>query len=85
MTARKYREGVSTRLMVARETLSNTNRQKFPLLIFNLDGVTGYWDEAKVYHMRSSILKYLVALSNNFRLVAVGIGQTKKCIIKLCN
>jgi hypothetical protein len=45
MTARKYREGVSTRLMVAKETLNNSNRQKLPLLIVNIDGVTGYWDE----------------------------------------
>ena len=47
MTARKYKEGISTRLMVARETINNTSRQKLPILIVNLDGVIGYFDEQK--------------------------------------
>jgi hypothetical protein len=45
MTAYKYKQGVSTRLMVARETLKSIQRQKLPLLILNLDGIIGFFDE----------------------------------------
>jgi len=45
MTARKYQEGISTRLLVARETLKSSYRAKLPIIIVNLDGVTGYFDE----------------------------------------
>jgi hypothetical protein len=45
MTAFKYREGESTRILVAKEMLKNKSRNKMPILIINLDGVIGYWDE----------------------------------------
>ena len=74
MTARKYREGVSTRLMVGKETLSSRPRQKLPILIINLNGVTGYFDESRTYHIRLSVIQFLVALSVNFRLIAIVTG-----------
>lgn len=52
MTASKYREGVSTRLLVAKETLNNPLRNKLPLIIINLDGTIGYFDENKIYFVR---------------------------------
>ena len=74
MTARKYLEGVSTRIMVAKETLKNTSRSKLPILIVNLDGIFGYFDEHKVYYLRSAVLYYLIALSANFRTIAICSG-----------
>ena len=56
MTARKYREGLSTRLMVAKETLTSRQRQKLPILIINLNGVTGYLDESRIYHIKLSVI-----------------------------
>jgi hypothetical protein len=44
MTAYKYKEGISTRLLVAKETLTN-RRVNLPILIINLDGIIGYFDE----------------------------------------
>jgi hypothetical protein len=70
MTAYKYKEGISTRLMVARETLKSTQRQRLPLLILNLDGIIGFFDEQKTYHIRSTALTQIVALSVNFRTIA---------------
>ena len=83
MTAYKY--GDSQRLMVARETLKSKTRQKLPLIVVMLDGVAGYWDEQKVYWVKSSVIQYLVALSTNYRVVGVAIGQSKKCVKKLCS
>jgi|LauGreDrversion4_2_1035121.scaffolds.fasta_scaffold30939_2 hypothetical protein len=84
MTAYKYKEGVSTRLMVARETLKSTQRQRLPLLILNLDGIIGFFDEQKTYHIRSTALTQIVALSVNFRTIAFCQGQTKRCLKRLC-
>ena len=44
MTAHKYGDGESRRLLVARETLKQT-RNKLPIVIITVDGVIGYWDE----------------------------------------
>jgi hypothetical protein len=42
-----------------------------PLIILDLDGVIGYWDENKNYHIQASTISYLIALSHNYRLVAI--------------
>jgi len=74
MTAYRYREGESTRLMVAKETLQSKLRQKFPVLILNLDGITGYFDESRIYYIRAGVITSLIALSMNFRVIAFCIG-----------
>jgi hypothetical protein len=45
MAGYKYREGVSIRLLVARETLRSQARQKLPIIMIMIDGVIGFWDE----------------------------------------
>lgn len=50
------------------------SRNQLPLIILDLDGVIGYWDENKIYHMRSSTLNYLIGLSINFRIVGIAQG-----------
>jgi len=74
MTAHRYREGKSTRIMVAKETLQSSLRHKLPLILINLDGITGYFDEAKIYYLRAGVIAYLIALSVNFRVVALCTG-----------
>ncbi len=74
MTAPKFKQGLSTRVLVAQETLVNKNRQKLSVLVLNLDGVMGHWDESKTYHVRYNTLMYLAALSCNFRLIAIATG-----------
>lgn len=44
LTSRVYRDGVSRRLFVARDTFS-PKREKLPIVIVSLDGVFGYYDE----------------------------------------
>ena len=51
MTPYKYRNGISTRLLVARETFT-PKRAKLPILVINLDGVLGYFDESKQYYCK---------------------------------
>jgi hypothetical protein len=84
MTAYKYREGESTRLMVAKETLKSKQRQKLPVLMILIDGVIGFWDEQKIFNIRSGVINYLISLSTNYRVVAIAQGQTRKCVKKLC-
>jgi hypothetical protein len=68
MTPHKYRNGISTRLLVARETFA-AKRAKLPILIMNLDGVIGYFDEAKNYIIKEKCLTILQSLSHNFKIV----------------
>lgn len=84
MTARKYGDGMSQRILVAKETLKNQDRQKLPIIILNLDGIVGYFDEMKTFYLRQNALNQLIALSANFRILAFCIGQTKRCVRKLC-
>jgi hypothetical protein len=84
MTAPKYKMGLSRRVLVAQETLVNKQRQKLPVLILNLDGVVGHWDESKTYHIRYKTLIYLTAISCNFRVVAFSTSQTKGIVTRLC-
>ena len=55
MTPHKYRNGISTRLLVGKETFS-PKRAKLPILVVNLDGVLGYFDEAKAFNTRERSL-----------------------------
>lgn len=54
MTARKYVEGGSIRLMVAKETLNSKARQKLPIIVINLNGTIGFFDEQRHYNTRLS-------------------------------
>lgn len=83
MAGYKYREGQSTRLMVAKETLRSKTRQKLPIIVIMIDGVIGFWDELKIFHIRSGVINQLITLSNNFRIVAVASGQTKRSVKRL--
>lgn len=55
-----------------------------PSLVIIIDGTIGYWDENKVFYLRSSVINNLIKLSTNVRLIAVAVGQTKKCVTRLC-
>ena len=84
MTASKYREGESKRIMVAKECLSFRDRFKLPMLMVNLDGIIGYFDELKMYFIKPSNITLLIALSNNFKVIAFCQGQSKNVLRKLC-
>lgn len=62
MTPRKYKDGFSIRLFVAKETLK-PSRMKLPVLLINLDGVIGYFDETKGYHYNNKSIVLLCQLS----------------------
>ena len=79
MTPRRYRDGVSTRILVAKETFG-PKRVKLPVLLLNLDGGLGYWDEAKTYVFKERGLGQLISLSHNFRIV--GYSAEPKSLIK---
>ena len=44
-----------------------------PVLIVNLDGAVGYWDDNRknFYVLREGIVDSLIQLSHDFRIVAV--------------
>ena len=69
MTRHKYRDNISNRLFVAKETFT-PKRLKLPILVLNLDGVLGYFDECKTYILREKSLQLLHSLSHNYRIVA---------------
>jgi hypothetical protein len=85
MTAHKYREGESRRLMVGRETLLSKQRAQLPLLIVNLDGAAGHFDENRNYFIKQNVINYLISLSCNFRIAVFTIGTTKNTLRKLCS
>ena len=58
-------------------------RRLLPLLIVDLDGAVGYWDEGKNYNMHPSVLQYLHALSTNYRIAGVS-KMNKKQVQRLC-
>jgi hypothetical protein len=82
MTCRRYREGASTRLLVAKDTFL-PKRLKLPVLVISLDGALGYFDEYKNYHLREKSISYLQSLSHSFRLVAISM-EPKSVIRRLC-
>jgi len=69
-TTKIYRNGLSKRILVAKETL-NKNRAMKPLLIVHLEGTIGFYDENKFFYLRERSLTLLSALSHNFRIVAI--------------
>lgn len=58
MTKHRYRDNISNRLLVARETFSQ-KRLKLPILVLNIDGVLGYFDEAKTYIFREKSMQMI--------------------------
>ena len=50
-----------------------------PILIVNMDGVLGYWDDQQRFYFvfRQKIIEGLIQLSYDFRLVAVSSQRTK--------
>jgi len=81
---RKSNQIWSKRLFFAKEAALDPERWKKPVLIINLDGAMGYWDDLKsnFYVLRPKVLDGLLQLSYDFRLVAVSI-QKKKRILPL--
>lgn len=63
----------SQRLFMSTEMASEEARRMLPVLIINLDGTMGYWDENKnhYYVLRPKIVESLIQLSFDFRIVAV--------------
>ena len=55
------------------ECASDENRRMLPVLIINLDGAMGYWEENKnhYYVLRPKIVESLIQLSFDFRIVAI--------------
>ena len=70
------------RILVSKETFLK-KRAKLPLLIMNLDGGLGHFDEAKVYTFREKSLYHLQSLSHNFRIVAYSM-ESKALIRRMC-
>ena len=55
-----------------------------PSLLIMIDGILGFFDENLDFHLRQKVLHSLVTLSLNFRLIAITVGLTKKCVKVLC-
>ena len=78
MTPYKYKNGISNRLLVAKETFS-AKRAKLPVMMLNIDGVLGHFDEQKNYISRERSLQMLQSLSHNYKIV--GFSHESKGII----
>lgn len=90
-TTNKYRKGLgedefvmSQRLAMSKELAQSEDRRMMPVLIVNLDGMLGYWDEMKRSHyvLRSKVVDSMISLSYDFRLVAIS-TQSQKLMFKL--
>ena len=81
MTRHKYRNGVSTRLLVAKETFQ-PKRAKLPIMILNLDGTLGFFDESKHYNCKEKSLQMLQSLSHNFKIIGFS-SESKGLITRL--
>lgn len=81
MTNHKYKEGISKRILVAKEVYHRTH---LPVIVINLDGVIGYFDQCYNYHMKQADLIQIISLSNNFRIVAFAINTSKNMVKRLC-
>ena len=66
------------------EMASEENRRMLPVLIINLDGAMGYWDEfsSHYYVLRPKVVESLIQLSHDFRIVAVS-SQKQNLIFRL--
>lgn len=87
-THNKYRGGNndfvwSQRLCLSKEMAENPERRKMPVLIINMDGVLGYWDEEMTHYViRNRSVEILIQLSYDFRLVAIS-TESQKNIFKV--
>lgn len=81
MTPHKYRNGISTRLLVGKETFQ-AKRAKLPILVINLDGVLGFFDESKNYQCKEKSITMLQSLSHNFKIVGFS-SESKGLITRL--
>ena len=77
-TARRYQKGDSefvwsTRLYLSKECALSEDRRRHPILIVNLDGAVGAWDDFNRNHyvLRPKVVEGLIQLSYDFRLIAV--------------
>ena len=77
-TANKFRKNEgglvwSQRLCLSKECATSEDRRMLPVLIVNLNGAVGYWDDYKRSHyvLRPKVIDSLITLSYDFRLVAV--------------
>lgn len=77
-TGRSYQKGESqfawsTRLYLSRECAFSEDRRRYPILIVNLDGAVGAWDDFNKNHyiLRPKVVEGLIQLSYDFRLIAV--------------
>lgn len=70
----------SQRLFMSTEMASEESRRMLPVIIINLDGAMGYWDENKCnyYVLRPKIIESLIQLSFDFRIVAVSSQRQSK-------
>ena len=66
------------------EMASEESRRMLPVLIVNLDGVLGYWDENKCHYyvLRPKAVESLIQLSYDFRIVAIS-SQRQSMIFRL--
>jgi CDP-glycerol glycerophosphotransferase (TagB/SpsB family) len=74
----------SQRLYLSRECATSEDRRQLPVLIVNLDGAVGYWDEQRrfYYVLRHKVVEGLIQLSYDFRLIAVSSAR-KRLICKV--
>ena len=58
---------------MSKECAQSEDRRMMPVLIINLDGAMGYWDDTVKNHyvVRQKAIESLITLSHDFRLVAV--------------
>jgi hypothetical protein len=63
----------SQRLFLSKECASSEDRRMMPVLIVNIDGVLGYWDDMNknYFVVRKQIIESLITFSYDFRIVAI--------------
>ena len=66
------------------EMACEEQRRMLPVLIINLDGAMGYWDElgSNYYVLRPRVVESLIQLSYDFRIVAIS-SQKQNLIFRL--
>lgn len=71
-------------MFMSKECALSEDRRRMPILVVNLDGAVGFWDEIKrnYYVLRPKIVEGLIQLSYDFRIVAVS-SQRQKLIRKV--
>jgi hypothetical protein len=58
---------------MSKECATSEDRRMLPVLVINLDGVLGYWDDGKrfYYVTRPKVVEAIIQLSYDFRVVAI--------------